>query len=430
MRTIDDALEIVLRETPAPTVVEVSGVLPAVGRVLAEKVVTEQADPPFDRSTMDGFALRAADATEPGAALRIVGESAAGTPFDGEVGPGCATRIFTGAVLPAGADSVLMVEKTEESDGVVRLAEAVRPGLNVTRAGEYLAAGDTVLPAGTPISAAHVGVLLAVGAVRVSVFRRPRVAILATGSELVDPTEVPGPGCIRESNAGALAALVRQAGGEATILERVPDDRTAIAAAAERGLDHDLFLLTGGSSVGDYDFTPDVLRELGVELHFDRVAVKPGKPTIFGTRGRRVVFGLPGNPVSAFVAFHLFVRPSIQRLLGAPTPGPRWLGATLREEVKQNRAREQVLPARVVVEAGRITTDFRGWHGSGDTTSLRNADALVRLDRGEGSVEAGSQVLITPIDGGRAGDVSMGWHDGPDRGAIRSSDGSDEPAAG
>ena len=414
MITVDEAIDIVHREVRPPGDADEEGVplLDAVGRVASRDLVSDVDLPPFSRSTMDGFALIAADADRPGVTLEVVGESAAGSPFDGEVTRGQAARIFTGAPLPSGADAVCMVEQTEERDGRVTLQRDVVAGQNISRQAEDLADGQVALAKGTSISAAQIGLLASIGAVEPRVYRRPTVAILATGSELLPPDERPRGGMIRESNSFALAALVRQAGGEPVLLPRVIDDPAEIEARTAEGLGHDVLLVTGGSSVGDYDFTPDVFAAHGIAAHFDRVSLKPGKPTLFGTRGDRVVFGLPGNPISAFVVFHLFVRPALWRRLGLADEQHARLGrrpvARLVGSAPRNRKREQFLPARLGVDDGTLTVRFCGWNGSGDVTCLRHADALMRVTSGEEPLVDGAPVEVLPLLGGRVGDVSFG----------------------
>ncbi len=410
MLSIDEALAVVCERTSVRSgrVAECAPLSEAAGRILAEDVRADIDLPPFSRSTMDGYALGAADAAAAGAALALAGEAAAGRPGREGLARGSAMRIFTGAPLPPGADCVVKLEDAELQGDRIHLAAAVRPGENVARRGEDLACGDVALPRGTALSTAHVGLLAALGRGTVPVWPRPRVAILATGSELVEAGGRPGPAMIRESNGSALAALVAQAGGEPVKLGVAADDPELIRARAEAGLENDLFLLTGGSSVGDYDFTPRVLAELGVQVHFARVRLKPGKPTIFGTRGGCAVFGLPGNPISCFVVFHLLVRPALLLQAGRERAAPLFFAARLVAAVRRLTERDQCLPALLALEDGDWTVRFAGWHGSGDLTCLSRANALMLVPRGAGQVEAGERVRVTPIDGGRSGDVSLG----------------------
>jgi molybdenum cofactor synthesis domain-containing protein len=408
MLSVDQAIDVVLANCapPDPTSAVACPLLDSIGAVLAEDVLSDVDLPPFTRSTMDGFALQSTDARA-GARLKVIGEAAAGTADPGSVRAGCAVRIFTGAPLPAGADAVIMVEQTACDGDVVTLQAAATPGQNLARAGEDLRRGAVAAPRGTAITTAHVGLLASAGATSLKVLPRPRVAILATGSELVPPDRKPRAGQIRESNGAQTAALVRQAGGVPVPLGIVADDAAAIRDATRAALDADLVVLSGGSSVGAYDFTPAVLADLGVTVHFDRVALKPGKPTLFGTRGKTSVFGMPGNPISAFVVFHLFVRPALAKRAGVPDARPRWFPARLEAPVKRVGARDQLLPA--VLEPGPAdwSVRFAGWHGSGDVTSIGRANALVLVPRGDGELATGAAVRALPIDAGGAQAVGL-----------------------
>jgi molybdopterin molybdotransferase len=288
----------------------------AAGRVAAEEVVSSRSVPAAANSAMDGFAVRGDDVRVASARLRLIGSAPAGTLLDVPVEPGTAAKIFTGSVLPDGADTVVRVEDTEERDGMVEVRVAVKTGANVRLAGEDVAPGTTVVRAGATLGPADLGVLASVGRASVSVFRRPSVAILSTGAELVEVDEEPRPGQVVNSNAYALAAAVAEAGGEAVVLpivrDRFEDIRDRLAEAARS----DVVLSTGGVSVGEFDFVKEALDALGVERRFWKVAQKPGKPLTFGTRGSHLFFGLPGNPVSALVCFAVYVRPALRRLAG------------------------------------------------------------------------------------------------------------------
>ena len=316
--TIDEALALVLKHVrPLPD--EDVAVADAAGRVLAADAIARVDLPPFPSSAMDGYAVRAADT--PGT-LAVVGQSAAGRPADGPLTAGEAITISTGAVVPGGADAVVPVERTQSSEGSVEV-ERVAPGENVRPRGGDTAAGAVVVPAGTTCGPAQLGALAAAGLETVRCARRPRVAVLATGSELRRPGERLGPGQIYESNTVMLAAQLRRAGAEPEVHAAVADDADATRAALERGLEADLLLTSGGVSVGEHDLVRGLLAEIGVVEVFWRVAVKPGKPVAFSTRGATLVFGLPGNPVSSFVGFELFVRPAVAaRLAGGGFP--RW----------------------------------------------------------------------------------------------------------
>ncbi len=389
MLEVPAARDIVLRHA-ARRPAAVAPLASALGRVLAADVAADRDSPPFTKSMMDGYAVRAADAAA-GAALRVVGEVAAGAVPANPVGPGEAVRVFTGAPMPPGADAVLMQEHAEVVADGVRVARGVAAGANVLPRGREMAAGETVLPAGTVITPAAVGLLAAVGRAEVPVYPAARVAVLATGNELVDPPAEPGPGRIRNSNGPMLCALAARAGCPARSLGIARDDPAELAAKLADGLTADVLLVAGGVSVGDYDLVPKALAELGVETHFHSVRMKPGKPLLFGTKGETLVFGLPGNPVSSFVGFELFVRPALAALAGATDPGPRVEQRSLGEAFA-------VRGDRPVFHPGKLLPDNAvkplPWFGSADLRGLLAADALLALPAGDAKFPAGSAVEV------------------------------------
>jgi molybdopterin molybdotransferase len=362
----------------------------ALGRVLAEDVTAAYDVPGFANSAMDGFAVRSGPA---GRRLAIVGESRAGAPAGLAVGDGEAVRISTGAALPEGADAVLQVELTQEADGAVMLEGETVPGHNVRNPGEDLRAGAVVLRAGSRLGAAAVGVAAGAGRATVRCARVPTVAVLATGDELVEPGAPLAPGQLHDSNALTLAALVARAGCEVVHRGRVPDSAEGTRAAIDRALAAcDVLVVSGGVSVGPHDHVKGALGELGVEEHFWRVALRPGKPTWFGTRGRTLVFGLPGNPVSAMVTFLLFARPALAALQGATADPPRER-TVLAEAIARSPDRDEC--ARVRLRDGRA--ELTGPQGSHQLTSMLEADALAIIPRGEGEVPAGGEVELERI---------------------------------
>jgi molybdopterin molybdotransferase len=386
---IDEALARVLEHARALPAEDVA-VADAAGRVLAAAAVARVDLPPFPSSAMDGYAVRAADT--PGA-LAVAGSSAAGHPAAIELTAGNAIAISTGAVVPEGADAVVPVERTRGGDGTVDVEQVTR-GENVRPRGGDTAAGDVVVAAGATCGPAQLGALAAVGLERVRCARRPRVAVLATGSELRRPGEPLGPGEIYESNTVMIAAQVRRAGAEAEVHGVVADDADATRAALERGLDADVLLTSGGVSVGEHDLVRGLLAELGVVEVFWRVAVKPGKPVAFSTRGSTLVFGLPGNPVSSFVGFELFVRPALAALQGASDPRPAFLPARLGVALPRNAARDELVRARI--EDGGIVQPLTG-QGSHMIARAAHANALVLVPRGDGELAAGSAVSWLPL---------------------------------
>jgi molybdopterin molybdotransferase len=364
----------------------------ALDRVLAEDVAAAHDVPPFAGSAMDGFAVRSGPG---GRVLRIVGESRAGAPAAVAVGEGEAVRISTGAPLPAGADAVLQVERVEERDGDVVLRDDVAPGRNVRAAGEDLRAGAVALRAGTRLGPAEVGVAASTGRAEVRCARGPRVAVVATGDELVDPGVALGPGQIHDSNLLTLSALAARAGAEVVLAEHVADEAQATRAAAVRALEAaDVTIFSGGVSVGPHDHVKDALAAAGVEEQFWRVALRPGGPTWFGTRGERLVFGLPGNPVSAMVTFLLFARPALRALVGDSAAAPARERAVLAEPAVRNADRDECLRVRV---DGDRRAHVTGPQGSHQLTSMLAADALAIVPRGKGELPAGAEVEIERI---------------------------------
>jgi molybdopterin molybdotransferase len=361
----------------------------ALGRVLAEPVAAPHDIPPFDASAMDGYAVIAGPAAE----LTLVGESRAGRPTDRRLEPGEAIGISTGAVVPPGADAVVPVERTTSRDGRIDVPDT-EPGANVRRAGEDVKGGDPVLAAGADLGPAELAVLSSLGRDEVSCATRPRVAVLVTGDELVPPGSPLGPGQIRDSNATALAAQSARAGARVELREHVPDEREATIAAIERALGAaDVICLSGGVSVGEHDHVKAALAAAGATESFWGIALKPGKPTWFGTHGDKLIFGLPGNPVSAMVVFHLLARRALRALQGADTEDAAITG-TLGVEVKMG-PRLQALRCRI--EDGRLTpTKAQGSHV---LTSMLHAQALALVPPGEGVLEPGSRVdavLLAP----------------------------------
>jgi molybdopterin molybdotransferase len=361
----------------------------ALGRVLAEDVQSPIDVPPFDSSAMDGYAVIAG----PEADLEIVGESRAGRPAAERVEPGTAIRISTGAAVPAGATAVVPVEATTADDGRVRV-RASREGDNVRRAGEDVKAGRLVLSAGTPLGPAELGVAASVGRGSLRCSHRPRVAILVTGDELTEPGRPLGPGGIYSSNGSALAAQVERAGGRVVRRQTVPDQAAATREALAGVLDSaDVVIVSGGVSVGPHDHVKPALAELGVRERFWGVRLRPGKPTWFGTRGDALVFGLPGNPVSAMVGFHLFVRPALAAMQGADPSAPR-SRATLDEPIPRHSKREQAVRVHLEVSDDGWHVRTTGPQGSHMLTSMLGATALARIAPGEGEVAAGERVEV------------------------------------
>lgn len=387
MLEVGAALEIVLSRA-APLPAESVLLAEAAGRVLAEPVASDIDSPPYTKALMDGYAVRSGD-TGPGVTLAVIEEVAAGRLPTRMVGPGDATRIMTGAPIPDGADAVIPHEETEAAGDSVRLRRAAKPGESILPRGREMRTGEVVIPAGTPLTAQAIGLLAAVGRTEVRVHRAQKLAILATGDELVEADERPGPGQIRNSNGPMLSALAGRAGCVVEYLGIAPDEREGLRRLVARGLDSaDVLVLAGGVSAGKFDLVPDVLKELGVTAHFHKVRLKPGKPLLLGTRENTLVFGLPGNPVSSFVGFELFVRPALRKMMGEARPGPLFVPVPLAAPVTAKSDRPTYAPARLeTTEVLRVRPG--NWFGSADLRGLLTADALVCIPAGNVELAAG-----------------------------------------
>lgn len=398
MISVAEAIQIVRQQTrPLPS--ERVKLEHALNRVLAEDIVADSDLPPFDRSQMDGYAVRAEETTGAPVRLRIVGESAAGRGWHHDLKEGEAVRIMTGAPVPAGADGVQQVELAHElKDGtVVELLESVEVGRSIVKRGAEIHAGETVLQTGVTINAAMMAVLAAFGYAEVAVGQRPRTGILATGTELVPVSEKPGQDQIRDSNNYSIAAYAQQAGA---VVERLPlaRDETSvltnqIAQASEKC---DVVITSGGVSMGVYDVTKSALHELGAEIFFERVALRPGKPTVFARLPNgALVFGLPGNPVSVAVTFNLFARTAMLAMQGVMDPALKYETAMLARGVKGNVERESYLPAQLTTnDDGELIAFPLKWGGSSDFVAFALTTALVIVPAGTRALEANSLVRV------------------------------------
>jgi len=361
----------------------------AAGRVTAAATFAVVDLPPFASSAMDGYALRAADT--PGS-LPVAERIAAGRPATRALAAGEAMEISTGGVVPEGADAVVPVEYVVQHDNKIDIESAVEDGANVRPRGGDVRAGDVVVDAGTRLGAAQIGALGAAGVAEVECGRRPRIAVLATGTELARPGEPLGPGQVYEANALMLSAALAAAGAEVELLPAVADDEAAHRDALERGLSADVLVTSGGVSVGPHDLVRKIESELGVEEVFWRVAIRPGKPVAFGVRGATLVFGLPGNPVSSLVGCELFVKPAVRALQGAASPLPALEQARLATPLRRNAARDDFVRARVrATPEGAVAEPVVGQESHMIVRSAA-ADALVHVPRGEGELAAGAPV--------------------------------------
>lgn len=397
MITVEKALRIVTGEI-RPLRTERIRLEEAIGRVLAEDVIADSDMPPFDRSQMDGYAVRAADTENAPVALRLVGESAAGRGWHKTLKPGEAVRIMTGAPLPAGADAVQKVELTKEDGEQVRIKDPTSSGRYIVHKGQEIKKGEVVLKNGTAVTARNIAVPAAFGYASVKVSKRPRVAILSTGSEIVDVAKMPKRDQIRNSNSPMLKALCEDAGAVATTLPTVGDSLPEMKARiSEAAQNNDILVTTGGVSVGKYDLTKLALGELGAEIFFEKLRLKPGKPMVFARLRNSYVFGLPGNPVSAAVTFHLFVRMMIRGMQGALDPELQSETVVCVGKVKAPKERDAYLPAQLLIGPDlKVSVSPLDWHGSSDFIGFAEADALIFVRRGS-TVETGDLVRVYRI---------------------------------
>jgi molybdopterin molybdotransferase len=377
----------------------------ALGRTLARDVRAREDIPPFTKATMDGYAVRSADTRRPaadaaaGVELEVLEDLPAGRLSRKAIGPGQAARIMTGAPLPAGADAVVMVEDTEASGRTVKVRREVREGDNIGRAGEDLKKNEIALERGTLVGPAEVAMLAAAGLARVAVARRPKLAVIATGDEIVEPGQKKRPGQIRNANGPALTAMAVAAGAAASYLGIARDRRASLAAKLARAKGADVLVLSGGVSVGDYDLVKDELGAAGVKPVFWQVRIKPGKPVFFGVRGRQLVFGLPGNPTSAMVTFLLFVRPAVEAMLGRPFPGPASGKAVLTADITLKPGRTQFLRGLLADGGPSLEVAPYDDQRSGVLRSMVRSRALIVVPADVRRIEAGREVEIIFTDG-------------------------------
>jgi molybdopterin molybdotransferase len=399
---IEEARRLILERT-SPLAVESVELRASLGRTLAEDVISPEDVPDFDSSAMDGFAVRAADTRGAGrdspATLRIVGESRAGHPAKTRVEAGEAVEISTGAAIPAGADAVVRVEETTSERGIVQILSEAEVHTDIRYAGEDIVSGETVLEIGTRLGPAELGVLASAARPAVTCYSRPTVAVLTTGDELIEPGQPMRPGAIRNSNAYSIPALAERAGADVTGVAIVPDDPGETRAAIAQALGSDVTVICGGVSVGAHDHVRQALADLEVEQVFWRVALKPGKPTWFGIREGGLVFGLPGNPVSAMVTFILLVRPALQVMSGRRPKRDRTTAILDRDYEKR--------PGRAHAVRCRLELREDGWHavpaerhGSHILTSMLGAEALAIVPTASGDVRAGERVEIELLGDG------------------------------
>ena len=396
----EEALGIVLQKTKRLASRPVR-VLDSCGLILAEKVKADTDNPPFNSSAMDGFAIVASDTAKVPVLLEVIEEIPAGKWPGKKISPGQAAKIMTGAPVPPGADTVIMVEDTEPvAGGRVRILRKIASGQNIRYQGENIKKGEVLLQPQTLLGPAEVGLLASAGKAQVKVTPRAEVAILATGDEVVEPDRKPRPWQIRNSNSYTLSAQVRGCGANHQYLGIVPDDKQKIRKAIRRGLKSDCLIITGGVSVGEYDLVGDILQKIGVRIHFHTVNIKPGKPTVFGTFRGKVVFGLPGNPVSSLVTFELFVRPALAKMMGKDEMAHmHWGWAYLAQRFALKRKRRQFIPATASLRKGRLWVRPVKYRGSADLVALRDAEYFIEIPPEAPALSKGERVRIFRLPG-------------------------------
>jgi molybdopterin molybdotransferase len=371
----------------------------ALGLVIAEDVLADRDLPPFPKAMMDGVAVRAADCSQTNVSLKVIEEIAAGKLPTRSIGSGEVARIMTGASLPDGADAVVMIEDCRSDGDKIVVAKGAVAGQNVQPVGREMRRGEPVIVAGTVLGPAQFALLSTVGRTSVKAYGPPRISILATGNELVEPAMTPGPGQIRNSNATMLVAQSVQVNSLPRYLGIARDEREHLRSMIREGLTADVLILSGGVSAGAYDLVPAILQELGVTPVFHKVAMKPGKPLFFGTHERTLVFGLPGNPVSSFVGFELFVRPAILRTRNVNPAVPPLIHLPLVEQTQHKTDRPTYHPAVVIQRDLGEAVRLVPWHGSPDLKGLSAANALALLEPGERTYPAGSPVPVLRLPG-------------------------------
>lgn len=401
MIDIDEAYDILFANVTVGRAEEVA-LSEALHRTLAAPVHSDVDHPPFDRAVMDGYAVRAVDVADVPVTLRVAGQIAAGVVPDKPLSAGEAMQINTGAPIPVGADAVVRVERTEpvESGDRVLIREAAAPGQYITPRATYVTSGQTVLEAGTLLTPLTIGTAAASGTARVKVYRRLTVAVLATGDELVEIERKPTGAQIRNSNQHLLGAMISAAHAEPVLLDVARDERESLRLRITEGLRSDVLCVTGGVSMGAFDFVPDVLQECGVRFHIRKMAIKPGRPTIFGTLpDGTLVFALPGNPAGTFVTFELLVRPALAALQGRPNLIPTLSRAVLRSPIKSTRDRRTYLPARARIGGdGGWVVEALSWHGSGDSFGMATANALIMRPPHSEAAASGDTVSVLLLD--------------------------------
>jgi molybdopterin molybdotransferase len=404
-RVVEEQAALVLSSMPAGGTESVD-LLAAAGRVLSEPVTADRDLPPFPRSTRDGYAVRAADLSPIPATLEVIGEIKAGERLEkipASIGSGQTASIMTGAPVPAGADAVVMVEYSSQHGKQVEIKRGVAPGENIVPCGAEAREGARLLDRGQRLNEAGIALAASVGKIRLQVYKRPRVAVLTTGDEIVDVAAVPGPTQIRNSNSYSLAAQIRRAGGEAVLLPIAPDELQGLRRLIEEGLKADLLLMTGGVSMGRYDLVEQALAELHAEFFFTGANIQPGRPVVFGKCGagaharensETYFFGLPGNPVSTMVTFELFARPVLEALAGESPGKLKFLHARLKKEIRIKTGLKRFLPAILSGKFEESEVELVAWQGSGDIAATARANCFIVIPSDRELIPAGEWVAV------------------------------------
>lgn len=408
MISVEAAVALVLKQIRTQAIEEVP-LLAARGRVLARDMRAGRQVPPFANSAMDGFAVRWRDVASAPVTLRIIETIAAGYVAKQPVAAGTAMRIMTGAPVPRGCDAIVRVEDAECSGDHVHIKRTDGPQSHIRKAGEDIRKGQLILDKGKPLSAADLGLLASVGQARIAVFKRPTVAIISTGDELVNVEAPPVPGKIVNSNSYTLAAAVEAAGALPQPLGIARDNRRALAAALKKALRYDVVLTSGGVSVGDYDFVKEVLGAAGMRMNFWRVAQRPGHPMAFGWIGKKPVFGLPGNPVSSLVSFLLYARPALLKMMGHGKVFLPVASGVLEHDIEKTHRLKEFVRCRIRRDRGELFVASTGTQSSGVLRSLSLAQGLMVLQENDGSLQKGTTVPVILLDAGDRLQAQLGF---------------------
>jgi len=398
MILLDEALDTILKNVGVLNSITLT-IREAYGMVLAEDVYSDSDIPPFHKSAMDGYALMYQGFDGKGAVLKVIQSVAAGSPAVQSIGRGECIKVMTGATVPEAADSVVMIEETEEQPGGrIKIKAAIKSGQNICRKGEDIKKGEVVLHKGAWLKGPEIAILSSVGRSEVRVIRKPTVGILSTGNEIVEPEVVPGQGKIRNSNGPMLEYLVDAAGCTANYLGIGSDCEEELLALIKKGLKNDVLLISGGVSMGDYDLIPGLLKKEGADIFFHKVRIKPGKPLLFAKKSVCHIFGIPGNPVSNFTTFNLFIKPALLKLMGKKDFRLNFIEARLREEVKRKGLRAWIIPSRCKVKDGRFEVTPFKLSGSADIIGCSGCNCLTIIDSNKDFVQLGEEVKVLLLD--------------------------------